>query len=111
MNVGAIWIVLFALSASSCKKEDKTTPCFADRATTRKISNKKATVKLTATLAEPVYLVEEGAIDTRLLPCNLPMEYYQQDLQVTISGEVKATAQTGSVPCCAEDFVITAISR
>lgn len=112
MRVGAIGIVLFAsLAMPSCKKEDKATACFADMATTRKISNKRATVKLTATMTEPVYLVEEGTIDTRLLPCNLPMEYYQHDLQVTISGDVKATTQTGPAPCCAENFVITAISR
>lgn len=113
MRFGAIWVALFALSGgpASCEKEDKATPCFADLATTRQVINKKATVKLTATVTEPVYLLEEGSIDTRLLPCNLPMEYYQHDLPVTISGEVKTAVQTGSAPCCAENFVITAIAR
>jgi len=32
--------------------------------TTRKITNKKAVVKLTATFTELVYLVEEGTLDT-----------------------------------------------
>lgn len=68
-------------------------------------------VKLTATVTEPVYLVEEGTIDTRLIPCNFPMEFYQNDLQVNISGEVKSTQQIGSAPCCAENFVIKEISR
>ena len=108
-----MWTALFALSgvSASCKKENKAIPCFADLATTRQVSNKRATVKLTATISEPVYLVEEGAIDTRLLPCNLPMAYYQHDLKVTVSGEVKDTPQIGSPPCCVENFVITAISR
>ena len=95
----------------SCKKEDKATPCFPDTPTTRVIDKKKAVVKLTATAVEPVYLVEQGTIDTRLIPCDFPMEFYQHDLQVTVSGEVKATQQTGAVPCCAENFVITSISR
>lgn len=95
----------------SCKKEDKATDCFPDTSTVRVIDNKKAVVKLTATAVEPVYLVEEGTIDTRLVPCNFPMEFYQHDLQVIVSGEVKVTHQTGSVPCCAENFVITKISR
>ena len=95
----------------SCKKEDKATDCFPNTSTVRVIDNKKAVVKLTATAVEPVYLVEEGTIDTRLVPCNFPMEFYQHDLQVIVSGEVKVTPQTGSAPCCAENFVITKISR
>jgi hypothetical protein len=94
-----------------CKKEDKSATCYADLATTRQINNKRAVVKLTATYTEPVYLVEEGVIDTRLIPCNFPVEFYQNDLQVTISGEVKATQQTGLAPCCEAKFVITKIAR
>jgi len=36
-------------------------------------------------------------------------EFYQDGLQVIISGEVKSTPQVG--PCCTENFVITEISR
>lgn len=113
MKHGFAWVALFTLLifATSCKKEEKATNCFPDVPTVRVITNKKATVKLTATYVEPVYLVEEGTIDTRLIPCNFPMEFYQGDLQVTISGEVKETKQTGFVPCCAENLVITKISR
>lgn len=102
--------VLLSLS-TSCKKDDKPAGCFADEPTTRQLTNKKAIVKLTATITEPVYLVEEGAIDTRLLPCNLPMEFYQHDLVVTVSGDVKAAPQAAQAPCCAEKLVITAITR
>ena len=104
-------LLLIKLNLVSCKKEDKATDCFPNTPTARVIDNKKAVVKLTATAVEPVYLVEEGTIDSRLIPCNFPMEFYQHDLQVTLSGEVKATEQTGAVPCCAENFVITSISR
>jgi len=37
------------------------------------------------------------------------MEFYQNDLQVIISGDVKATPQSGF--CCNENFVITKITR
>jgi hypothetical protein len=113
MKYSFAWVALFTtfISATSCKKEEKATNCFSDVPTIRVVTNKKATVKLTATYVEPVYLVEEGTIDTRLIPCNFPMEFYQHDLQVTISGEVKETKQTGLVPCCAENFVIAKISR
>jgi hypothetical protein len=112
MRLGATLVLLLVIfNLISCKKDDKATDCFPNTPTARVIDNKKAVVKLTATAVEPVYLVEEGTIDTRLIPCNFPMEFYQHDLQVTVSGEVKATQRTGAVPCCAENFVITSISR
>jgi hypothetical protein len=112
MRLGAtLALLLILLNLLSCKKEDKATDCFPNTPTARVIANKKAVVKLTAMAVEPVYLVEEGTIDSRLIPCNFPMEFYQHDLQVTINGEVKATQQAGTGPCCAENFVITSISR
>jgi len=95
----------------SCKKEERGSECFPGTPTTRVITNKRAVVKLTATITEPVYLVEEGTLDSRLIPCNFPVEFYQHDLQVNISGEVKATQQMASTPCCAENLIITKISR
>jgi len=113
MRSGINWVPLLIMFSVpiSCKKEDKASNCPTEIPTTRQINNRKAVVKLTATYTEPVYLVEEGSIDTRLIPCNFPMEFYQSDLQVTISGEVKGTRQTGLAPCCSENFVITKISR
>ena len=92
----------------SCKKDIKTTRCFPDASTVRQITNEQAVIKLTATV-NPVYIVEQGSIDTKLVPCNFPMEFYQNDLQVIISGDVKATPQSGF--CCNENFVITKITR
>ena len=95
---------------SSCKKEKDITGCFSNAATVRQILNKQAVIKLTATV-NPVWIIEQGTIDTKLIPCNFPMEFYQDGLQVTISGEVKSTLQVGAGPCCIENFVITQISR
>jgi hypothetical protein len=101
-----ILLVVFA----SCKKNENNNPddC-SSGATTRQIVNKPAVVKVTATVYG-AYLVEQGTIDTKLIPCNLPMEFLQNDLQVTITGDVKSPYQN-SGPCCAENFVILKISR
>ena len=95
---------------NSCKKDKNSTECFPDAATVRQITNKQATIKVTATI-NSVYIIEQGSIDTKLIPCNLPMEFYQNDLQIVISGDVKSTIQGGPGPCCNENFVITKISR
>jgi hypothetical protein len=106
-------MALFSLViiVSSCKKDkNSSAPCFPDAATVRKITNKQAVIKLTATI-NPVWIIEQGSIDTKLIPCNFPMEFYQNDLQVVISGDVKSTLQSGPAPCCNENFVITKITR
>jgi hypothetical protein len=92
----------------SCKKSKDITGCFPNAATVRQISNKQAVIKLTATV-NPVWIIEQGSIDNKLIPCSFPVEFYQDGLQVIISGEVKSTPQAG--PCCTENFVITKISR
>jgi hypothetical protein len=100
-----ILIIVFA----SCKKEENTNHCFSGVSTVRQITNRPAVIKVTATVYG-VYIVEQGAIDTKLIPCNLPAEFMQHDLPVTISGDVKATPRDAG-PCCAENFVITEIKR
>ena len=95
---------------SSCKKDKSSTECFAGAPTVRQITHKQAVIKLTATV-NPVWIIEQGSIDTKLIPCNFPIEFYQDGLQVIISGEVKSTRQVGPQPCCTENFVITKISR
>ena len=94
----------------SCKKEsDKKDDCFPDLPTLRYITNKPAIIKhLTG---DTYYIAEQGTIDNLLIPCNLPEEFKINDLQVTISGEVKATSQAGPGPCCREHFIITKISK
>ncbi len=66
---------------------------------------------MTGSAVEPVYLVEEGTIDTRLIPCNLSPDFYKDGLVVRISGLVKTTVRNTMAPCCAENFVIVKISR
>jgi len=105
------YILILLVFTISCKKETKKTVCFPDTQTIRFIENKKAVVKITASAVEPVYLVEEGTIDTRLIPCNFPHEFYQDELTVTVNGEVKSTQQDQLAVCCAETFVISEISR
>jgi hypothetical protein len=95
---------------SSCQKDKESSKCFPRATTVRQITNKQAVIKVTA-MINPVYIIEQGSIDTKLIPCELPMEFYQNDLQVIISGEVKSTPQVGPGPCCTENFVITKISR
>lgn len=106
----SFWIGLFLICVSaSCKKQANKNECFADVPTIRTLTNKQAVVKVTATVYS-AYLVEQGTIDTKLIPCNLPMEFLQNDLPVIVSGEVKGTPRDGG-PCCAENFVITQITR
>jgi hypothetical protein len=106
------FILFFILPVifSACKKDKQIQSCFADAVTVREISEKKAVIRLTGTI-NAVWIIEQNTIDTRLIPCNFPAEFYQDGLQVTISGQVKFTPQTGPGPCCSENFIITKISR
>ena len=98
-------IILF----HSCKKNDESkTGCFLNDTTARQIINKQASIKLSN---GQFYIVEQGTIDTKLIPCNLTQEFQVDNLQVTISGDIKATVQGGPAPCCSENFVITKIVR
>lgn len=109
-------VLIIISSTCSCRKNDKkeyfpNPDCDIKGQTIRQISDKKATIRLTATYFEAVYFVEENSIDTRLIPCNFPMEFYQDGLVVIISGDVKAAKQRDGMPCCAENFVITKIRK
>ena len=58
---------------SSCEKEEiEKKDCLSNEATTRQIINKQATIKLANS---QFYIVENGAIDTKLIPCNLPQQF------------------------------------
>jgi hypothetical protein len=108
-----IFLLLLTLSTivSFCKKNKNSSGCSPDASTVRQITNKQATIKVTATYTYPVYIIEQGSVDTKLVPCNFPMEFYQNDLQVVISGDVKYTIRKDSDPCCIENFVITKITK
>lgn len=105
-----LFVALFTMSLYSCKKDNnKTDDCFPNETTYRQIVNKQATIrKLPSGL---FYIVEQGTIDTKLNPCNLTTDFQVDNLQVTISGDVKATIQGGPGPCCTENLVITKITR
>jgi hypothetical protein len=104
-----LYSVIMVASINSCKKQDNiNSNCFADATTNRIILNKPASIKL---LRSKFYIIEQGTIDSQLNPCNLPLEFQTDKLNVTISGEVKATIQNGLEPCCIDDFVITKITR
>ena len=104
-------LLFYAISTIcfSCDKSkvDEKAPC-GQNATVRTITNKSAIVKAST---GSFVIIEMGTIDTRLAPCNLPAEFSINDLQVTISGDVKQTTQPNDSPCCTDDFVITSITK
>ena len=108
-NFNFLTFLVLSLIVGSCKKTGLTDKCFPGVPTVRQIVDRAAVIKVTATV-NAVYIVEQGSLDTKLIPCNLAKEYFQNDLNVIVSGEVKQTPR-GSDPCCAENFVITKITR
>lgn len=111
-NLNLMGLLLLLAILVSCKKEKDSSVinCSADAQTIRQITNKQAVIKVTG-MMNGVYIIEQGTIDTKLIPCNLPAEFLQNDLQVIISGDVKFRQQTGIEPCCTENIVITKITR
>lgn len=102
------------LTGLACSKNDnrKTDGCYPGAPTGRVITDKKATVHISGGTVDPEYLVEEGTIDTKLIPCSpLAEEFRQNNLKVIISGEVKATPYKSGQPCCSYSFVITKIEK
>ncbi len=100
--------LLLLTIAVSCKKVNQSNVCFENETTSGQIVNKPATIKL---INNQFYIIEQGTIDTRLNPCNLPEEFKVDNLQVTISGDVKTTIYNPGEPCCTENFVITKIVK
>jgi hypothetical protein len=101
-------LAVLAWSSSCTKESNANADCFPEAPTVRQITNKQARVILAG---GQFYIVEQATIDTRLHPCNLADSFRVNNLQVTISGDVKSTVQGGPGPCCMENFVITSISR
>lgn len=102
-------VLLVMTSIFSCKKDNNSnSDCFPNSSTVRQITNGQATIK---EVGGKFYIIEQGSIDNKLNPCSLPAEFQVNNLQVTISGDVKSTLQGGPEPCCTENFVITKISR
>ena len=104
-----IAFLLLTTVVSSCKKDNNTnTDCFPNTSTVRQITNAQATVKAAG---GKFYIVEQNTIDTKLNPCNLAQEFQVDNLQVTISGDVKLTSYGVGEHCCTDNFVVTKISK
>ena len=97
-------LVLFCQCRKSTK--DKAKPCLSDAPTIRYLVNADATIKLIGT---EYYLIEQGAINTRLYPCYLAPELRIHNLRVRLDGEVKATVNNHQI-CCVEDLIISKIT-
>lgn len=111
MNIKPYFIALLCLliTLGSCRKEIKPVPdCFPNDPAVRQIKDQKATIKL---VSSTFYIIEKAMIDTKLMPCNLSKDFQVDDLDVIVSGDVKATLSTDFGPCCTENFVITKISK
>lgn len=101
--------VVVMLFTNACKKNKTTDDCSPNSAIARTILNKPATI-----FKQPngiFYIVEQGTIDSKLIPCNLPSEFKVDQMQVVISGEVKTSGQPASAPCCTNNFYILKITK
>jgi hypothetical protein len=102
-------LLVNSLVIIACNKESSPAPgCATDAPTERTLANKAATVK---EIGGKFYIVEQNTVDTKLLPCNLDASFAVDNLQVTVSGEVKKTNQTTGGPCCTNNFIISSITR
>jgi hypothetical protein len=109
MRYFKIIIILVSTIIFSCKKDNNSnTDCFPNTSTVRQITNGQATIK---EVGGKFYIVEKGSIDNKLNPCSLATEFQVDNLEVTITGDVKSTTQGGADPCCTENFIISKISR
>ena len=100
-------LIAVCFSTSCTRNTDPSGQCDTNAPTSRKIFNHPATVQ---SLNGQFYIIEEGTIDTRLLPCFLSATYQVDNLKVIVSGEVKDPVNDGG-PCCTENFQVTKISR
>ncbi len=104
-----ICTVYCVLLIVSCKKnEEQSKDCFANEPTIRTLVNSQATIKKSN---EAFYIIEQGSIDTKLDPCNLPEDFRVDNLQVIVTGKVKRNSRFGYGPCCTENFVIAKINK
>lgn len=97
------------LFTNACKNNITADDCSPNLSVARNILDKPATV-----FKQPngiFYIIEQGTIDSKLIPCNLPSEFKVDQLQVVISGEVKTTGQLASAPCCTNNFYILKITK
>jgi len=104
LSILLVMIVLFACS----KKEEPIVNCFSADKTVRTIASKMAKVVI---VDQKVYLVEEDAIDGKLLPCRIADEFKVDGLSVRISGNVKQTPPVPFTFETTDNFELTNISK
>lgn len=107
-NTHILFGLAFIMVFNACKKGDNSnTDCLPNAITVRQVINKQATIQFSG----KYFIIEQGTIDTKLIPCNLSPEFHVDNLPVIITGEVKSTPQPGPGPCCTENFIIEKITR
>jgi hypothetical protein len=111
MRQTTVLFTIFCLNISCHKSGTASSdPCDTNQATVRTIVDRPATVMVGATIYG-AYYVEESMIDNLLVPCMVPVEFMQNGLKVTISGDIKKRKSNAAEPCCVEHIVITKIAR
>jgi hypothetical protein len=104
------FILFSSIIFVSCKKsENEITECNTITNTYRTVLNAEAAIWQST--SNEFFIIEKSTIDTKLRPCNLPINFQVNGLAVTISGNVKSTFQYGPGSCCIDDFSITEITK
>lgn len=99
---------LLILLTLSCQKEDES-GCNDDAKTVRIITRAPASISF---FENQYFIIEQNTIDTRLLPCTLPVAFQKEKLAVTISGEVKDYPNGEKVQiCCTERIILRLIQE
>jgi len=98
------------LNNCSQKKDSLSKPWCVDGHPVGKLSNAKA--KIIATSIPGIFYIREiGAIDTTYAPCNLPAEFYIDQLTIKVSGNIMPSLVFAGDTCCLLNFTITQISK
>ena len=94
----------------SCQTEPESdSDCNDGSKALRIITNAPATIYL---YENQYFITEQNTIDTRLIPCSLPVQFQKDRLMVTISGEVKNyRIQDKIYACCIEKIVLSHIKE
>jgi hypothetical protein len=106
----AIIILLFSAAAiTGCKKNTQSfRNCYPGSETLWKVDKAGGVVIRSG---GQFYITQSGTIDTRFVPCDLPVEFQVDKMNIVFSGDVKFTKNSATEPCCTNDIVLTYISR
>jgi hypothetical protein len=93
-----------------CKRENSYQDCLPYIKTISTLNNVQGKIVLIDNPAVYAIFVGQGPDTLAYLPCNLPMYFQIQNLQVTVSGLVKYTLDPCYTARCFQGFVITQIA-